>query len=472
MKRLVIVIGLCLLSITACSEKRPDLTRVYPRAMLAPRRPVIIIPGAFGSRLKDERTGEVVWGRFSNLLTRMFKLVLTPLGVDETDRLDLPIDSTNLAENRDHLRAFDLFDGVAGRAYYKRIVGTLVEVAGYHFGDIIDPKPGEDCFAFYYDWRRDVVENATMLGEAITRIRAVYTAAGTKPPKVDLIGHSLGGLIARYYVMYGAKDVLGEQQPVVDQAGARFVDTVVLIGVPNEGTLDSLESHDKGYRILRSLPAEAIFTMPAAYQALPRVRVKPFIDQKGEPIDIDLYEPSNWHKYGWSVFAPEYLHELREETVKEFGEQKGERLYLDRLTVMRTFHAAALKRAALLNTALDRRGRVEDTVKYFTFGGDCTPTPARAMVLSKPDGGFETIWRFDDVPGRLVTPEIEHLMVEPGDGSVTRSSLLATHTSDSADEPRGGLPLDYPLFLCGTHRGLTENMTFQDNLLHFLLYRR
>ena len=63
-------------------------------------------------------------------------------------------------------------------------------------------------------------------------------------------------------------------------------------------------------------------------------------------------------------------------------------------------------------------------------------------------------------------------MVEPGDGSVTRSSLLATHSGQAAVDPQSGLHLDYSLFLCATHRSLTENVTFQDNLIQFLLYRR
>ena len=148
MKARILVLLFCLLG-AACAERRPDLTRVYPDATLAPRRPVIIIPGVFGSRLRDERTGEVVWGRFSNLLKSRFELALNPLRAEKPGLLDLPTGSTDMTANRDNLRAYDLFDGVAGRAFYKRIVRTLVQVAGYRFGDIANPQPGEDCFAFY-----------------------------------------------------------------------------------------------------------------------------------------------------------------------------------------------------------------------------------------------------------------------------------------------------------------------------------
>ncbi|HEY3174672.1 MAG TPA: hypothetical protein VGK94_02815 [Candidatus Polarisedimenticolia bacterium] len=456
----------------ACAEMRPNLVELYPHAATLPHRPVIIVPGAFGSRLRDERTGEVVWGRLANLLTSRFKLALNPLRAERTDLLDLPIDSTDMTANRDHLLAYDMFDGVAGRAFYKRIVATLTGVAGYRFGDINDPRPGQDCFAFHYDWRRDVVENGRLLGEAIARVRAAAGGPHGELPKVDLIAHSLGGLVARYYVKYGTRDVLGDRRAVLDYSGARDVDTVVLIGVPNEGSLDSLLSLNEGIRIARPLPPEAIFTMPAAYQTLPRLRIGPFIDPSGQPLDIDLYEPSNWERYGWSAFAPASLRRLREESVREFGREEGQRRYDGRIEKMRAFLAAALERAGGLNLALDRRGRVEDPVHYFAFGGDCTSTPARAMIVTGENGAVRTITRFKDLPGRLATAEIQRLMVEPGDGSVTRSSLLARHSGDAANDPMSGLHLDYSLFLCDTHRHLTENITFQDNLLQFLLYRR
>ena len=457
------VLLLLALASLSCAQMRPDLLEVYPDAAGLEHRPVIIIPGIFGSRLKNGVTGEVVWGRFSNLLTSRFKLALNPSRAQHPDLLDLPIDSTDLTANRDDLVAYSVFDGVAGRAFYKRIVRTLTEVAGYRYGDINDPHPGEDCFAFYYDWRRDVVENAQLLGKAIARVRAVHPLPGGGRRKVDLIAHSLGGLVARYYVRYGAVDVLGGEPDRPTYAGAADVDTVALIGVPNEGSLDTLESHNDGVHIVRSLPPAAIFTMPSAYSSLPRLRTSPFIDPNGVKLDIDLYESRNWETYGWSVFNPERLRKLREDIDHEFKGDRTEEIYQDRLVKMRAYLTAALQRAVRFNHALDRGGGPPNPTRYFLFGGDCTPTPARAMIIPQPEGGFVTIARVKDLPRKLDTPAIERLMSEPGDGSVTRASLLAANGGD--------IGIGASLFLCDTHRNLTENITFQDNLLQYLLYR-
>lgn len=463
--RRAVGMALLLISLAGCAAMAPNLQEVYPDASRRVRRPVIIVPGAFGSRLRNARTGEVVWGRFSNLFFSRFQLALNPLRA-ESDLLDLPIDAADLADNRDDLVAFSLFDQVGGRGFYRTIVRTLNDVAGYRTGSIESPRAGEDCFAFYYDWRRDIPENARLLGEAIERVLA---ARPHGDGKVDIIAHSLGGLVTRYYLKYGGADALGDAPPRPTYAGARRVDTVVLIGVPTEGSLDTFASLHEGLRIVRRLPAEAVFTMPAAYQAMPHAETGPFIDGKGARVPIDLYDPEVWERYGWSSFRPDRMAALREASEHEFGRREGRVRYEERLRSMRAFLASALERARRLHDALEAEVPDPPPLRFFAFGGDCIPTPARAMILPDDRGGYRTIIDPAEVPSRLRTPEIERLMSEPGDGSVTRSSFLAMKTTGERISP--GLQLDYALFLCDRHRNLTENVTFQDNLLHFLLYR-
>jgi hypothetical protein len=71
----------------------------------------------------------------------------------------------------------------------------------------------------------------------------------------------------------------------------------------------------------------------------------------------------------------------------------------------------------------------------------------------------------------LAGVDYDWIMLEPGDGTVTKSSLLARETLDPS-VPRHrwvSFPLDYPIFLCESHTALTGNITFQDALLHTLL---
>jgi len=60
-------------------------------------------------------------------------------------------------------------------------------------------------------------------------------------------------------------------------------------------------------------------------------------------------------------------------------------------------------------------------------------------------------------------------MLEPGDGSVTKPSLLARNSLSPTSMKAGTIPLAYPMFLCEEHSQLTGNINFQDNLLNILL---
>jgi pimeloyl-ACP methyl ester carboxylesterase len=436
---------------------KPDLVALY-RDAPRPRRAVIFIPGAFGSRLRDAKTGRLVWGRARSFIERLYR----PFH-PEADLLDLPIEAENPLDNHDGLEPAGIFDKVADYEYYQRILDALRDAGGYVPGDIHDPRPGQNLFSFDYDWRRDAAETAGQLAEAIDRVLA---ARGEPGGKVDLVGHSLGGVLARYYARYGGRDVLGEDRPVPTFEGARRIGTVVFLGVPNEGTLDALRSLLEGDRLVRLLPPGAIFTMPVAYQLLPRPGGSYLIDSEGNPLPDDIYDVATWMKLGWSAFSPGSIADRRATYRKGRTREEGEALVTERFGVSRRFAAWALARARRFREALDGGADGEAVVRYVALGGDCLPTPARAMVLF--DGSSHTTYfNPKDLPPELRTPRIESLMTDPGDGTVTRMSLL--------DVPQQAAPGFQPIafasswFLCATHRGLTRNVEVHNNLLHALL---
>jgi hypothetical protein len=62
------------------------------------------------------------------------------------------------------------------------------------------------------------------------------------------------------------------------------------------------------------------------------------------------------------------------------------------------------------------------------------------------------------------------LMLEPGDGRVTKASLLARDSlAPDATQP-GFFPIAYTVFICRSHADLPSDVTFRDNLLNILLY--
>jgi hypothetical protein len=69
--------------------------------------------------------------------------------------------------------------------------------------------------------------------------------------------------------------------------------------------------------------------------------------------------------------------------------------------------------------------------------------------------------------------DYDALLLEPGDGSVTKASLLGRNALDPSVKRHkySFPPLDHAIFLCEKHNSLTGNVNFQDNLLNELLSR-
>jgi pimeloyl-ACP methyl ester carboxylesterase len=448
------------LLLPGCAARQPELTRLY-RDATGPPRPVILVPGVFGSRLRNRSTGELVWGSTGGLFRSLYRPA-----EEGADLLELPVDATNPLENRDALEPDGIFDRVAGRDFYADLLRTLREAGRYTPGDLDDPRPGEDLFAFDYDWRRDPVESAGRLAEAIER---VLRARGDPEGKVDIVAHSLGGLVARYYIRYGGEDLLDDPEPTPTLRGARRIHRLVLIGAPNAGTLDALRSLLEGVRLVRRLPAEAIFTMPSAFALLPRPAEPIVIDESGEAISVDHLDIATWERFGWSVFDPEREAERCERALRQLGEEEGAARCAMEREAYRRYGAWALRRARRFIEALEAPAALPDPVRYAAFGGDCTLTPARVAVVEE-EGGYRTYFDPESLPREIRSEEMESRMLAPGDGSVTRKSLLGLGTrGEAAAAP---IQFEAAVFVCETHRHLTENATFQDNLLHLLLERR
>ena len=102
------------------------------------------------------------------------------------------------------------------------------------------------------------------------------------------------------------------------------------------------------------------------------------------------------------------------------------------------------------------------------FGSACVETPARCL-LEEVDGRVHIRLHPDDVEHPIPGIPYKLLMLEPGDGSVTKASLLARDSLDP-HAPQSDFPIAWSVFVCEHHQHLPANPMFQDNLLNILLY--
>ena len=431
--------------------ERPDLARLYERHSTdVDQPPVILIHGLMGSTLVDSKTVKQFWP--GSLGTLAFS-TYSNLARMTAESADGP-----------HLVPGDLFTGIGGVDYYGALVDTLEHAARFKRGVPGQPV-GSDRRRYYvlvYDWRKDNIEAVRKLHALIDQIRIDY---GNPNLRVDIIAHSNGGLIADYYLRYGATDVLDEPEFHPWSEGGKRIRRIVLLGTPLLGAVTSLERLMVGFRLtVRVIPVEVLATFATPFEALPHPLFDAVLDPAGNPVAIDLYDARIWRDHHWSVFSPEVAARV---LASAKTPDDGARA----LAELQATFTRNLERAGRFQRALGSPFR-SDEVSIAMFGGDCALTEGHA-VLETDAAGARMAFRPGDVENKLPGVDYDKLMLEPGDTLVTRSSQLARESGDPAAPGRAFnfFPQAQNFFLCEAHEKLTTNVYFQDNLLYFLLGR-
>jgi hypothetical protein len=233
---------------------RQQFGDLYPDTHAAEQPPLIVIPGILGSRLSDPNTGKVLWPISLRMLITGWR----------PKHLTLPIEEEPTASET-AWKASGIVLSSPGRDYYTSFLRTLEDV-GYHCVTQYEITTDTNCIVFVWDWRKGLVEAASELNDAIERMRAVRRRSDLK---VDLVAHSAGSTIARYYARFGGKDVI--------QTGAEYsaspphsIRKMVLIGPLDNGSLATVEGLMRGYRAGPfAVRPEVLATFETSFQLLP-----------------------------------------------------------------------------------------------------------------------------------------------------------------------------------------------------------
>ncbi len=415
---------------------------------------MIVIPGILGSELKNPKTGEIVWP-----------------SAFRTSQEGLPI-SPDLAANHDDLVPGKIIETVKlarvlPEVYvYRDLLEALRQYAGYREGNWENPGAGDYQDTFYvfpYDWRQDNVRNAR---ELVRRIERLKSRLQRPDLKFNVVAHSMGGLIARYAAMYGDADLPQGNGPIQPTwLGAAHIGKIVMIGVPNEGSADAFATLIEGYSIteglrrrvplLNKLTAEDVVRTPSVFQLMPHRGAVRFVDENLQAVQIDLYDVAVWKRYGWSVIysSPEF----RQHYMGTDGE-------LD------AYLATTLRRAERFQQALDAVDNTNSPVVLLAIGGDCEETLSAPLILrDEKRNRWLTLTRpreFRTSTGAKVSKkQVIDAMYAPGDGRVTRTSLLGETLFEHHDTQTGFTLSHYAVFGCDLHGQLPRNKSLQDNAL-------
>lgn len=236
------------------------------------RNPVLIVPGLMGTEMKNGN--ELLWADLDRMVPNLsdnfidplqFKKDLSPSVIDVFKASVIKKLETTLG-----LVNFDYTDGLI----------TEFKNQGY--------VEGENLFAFPYDWRYGVsgkyADNKTNVDLLAQKIQDILTQTGSD--KIDIVAHSLGGLIVKKYV--------------VDHPADHHIGKAIFVGVPNTGSPKSIKVLLQGDNfdipwLSQNEIKKISENLPAAYDLLPSQQ---YYDTKGSFLkvtDEGLFD--NWNDY-------------------------------------------------------------------------------------------------------------------------------------------------------------------------------
>lgn len=225
------------------------------------RHLVIFVPGIMGTILQKD--GRDVWAPSRQALWTLLETCgdslrgLRVVGEDgQSDDLGDGIRADRLV--RDTVFQIPRLIDHSGYGPFLDLLPEFLEITP---GSVHAPQDEASFYPFPYDWRRDNRVSARRLQRFVeTQLPRWRTWSGARDAKMILIGHSMGGLVARYYV-----EVLG---------GWKHTLALITIGTPHRGALGALDLLSNGVPKLKPVfdIGQLVRSFESAYQLLPTYR--------------------------------------------------------------------------------------------------------------------------------------------------------------------------------------------------------
>jgi len=238
--------------------------------MVAAERPVVVIPGIEGSRLCNQ-SGAILWGDRASYTYDRISALRIPFGATGKES---GIHSCGLITNVNIIPLF------YQSQVYSALLTALHDDIGYEDKDII---------IYDYDWRLSNFENAEKLRDLVVR------RLPNPSDKVDIVAHSMGGVIARIYIqMFG---------------GENRVQNFIMMGTPHLGSAKVFSELKNGFD---SWPnglsgglleiQRTILSFPSTYQLLPMYGQCCGFSETVDPVHAtyeDILSPGTWSRFNW-----------------------------------------------------------------------------------------------------------------------------------------------------------------------------
>lgn len=396
------------------------------------RHLIVILPGITGSVLRKD--GRDIWGFSRTALTdAVFARTeyldsLKLQGPDDPTLDDLGdgVEATVLIQDAMLVPGlFKLFSGYTGLS---RMIRHRFEVEGM---GLASKDPG-NLFEVPYDWRRDNRVSARKLGRLIDERLALWRRhTFDDDSKVIILAHSMGGLVARYYL------------EVLD--GWRNCLALVTFGTPFRGSVNALNSLANGYKQAFVNLTDCLRSYDSVYQLLPTY---PVVSISGEFREVSAVDGLSHVTRSRAESAAGFHKEIRDR-VDEHSKDAAYLTHAYKLlpfvgTRQPTFQSAIVNRGTV-----DVREDLPPDVDDVLVGGDGTVPRYSAVPLELDQEFRETFVPekhgalqasgivLDDLLGRLEQMQVAHRRPIRGPELIREGAAISLEVEDvyTAGEP-------------------------------------
>ncbi|MCQ0987013.1 esterase/lipase family protein [Jiella marina] len=238
-------------------------------AAAADKRPVVMVPGLLGSKLcrkTDSGDEEIVWGTVG-AITEFPALALGSAPGE--------VYPCGLIREISYL-------GVYSQAVYSGFVERL-ESDGY--------VEGKTLFLFDYDWRLSVFDNARKLAEFVDE-------NVPEDRKIDIVAHSMGGLIARIYAL--------------EEGGTDRIAQLMSAGAPLRGSVEVFDQIENGWGLANVFMGgletfrRTVLTFPSTFDLTPRYAGS-YAHAAAAGSEFDPNDLKTWVALNWTGVNEESL---------------------------------------------------------------------------------------------------------------------------------------------------------------------
>lgn len=460
-------LSLCILAVslaTSCSKNTfiysPSYGPITDEVIshIEESNPIIVVPGIGGTSLVDASNGNSAWGSYgytsywpateidnkllafpwvnSKTESEKQQYKIKPLSMLEKVTITLlPFSSVDLAIYSTVVRSLEK----AGYIRYKELLSNGTKKA--------QSKP--PLFEFAYDWRRSNADNAKELSKFIeetsNQLKSQKSTFGNK--KFNIVCHSMGCLVARYYLRYGRQG-LGtiSTPPTLNWRGSHKIENILMVAPPNKGSLEAFTNLVNGFypthiKLIKYPPA-VLGTMPSMYELLATKDIANVSDQNGEI--VDLLDPELWQAMNWGLLDPD-----QKRILNQIGSQISDKK--DIYAQAKLLQSKLLRQAKLFHSRLDLKSKPPSGLGFYLFAGLGEPTDSGVMINT-----LNKSWSIKTS--------------NSGDGAVLRASAYAIKNANVPDEG-SIIPWNNAIFFYSSHMNLVKNNDFFANLYDILIWR-